>query len=253
MKKATLLIFFFISIYSFSQKKKIIYLDEDINQISSNKFKQKIKSKLFDTAIVSNDTAIFYKLRFIEYFGTIPEVKKKQLNNYLLKSNEIDTKKVIVINYIDSIPNEKKMPKISMAYTLDSIGDITKKPISLKKFHRQKKRINSKKYIAVYNKYDYIQKLENKSSHYKNIQYLNYYKNNKGFPVKTLRKNNYYKDYKLVIHNMFNDGLMVYSTIILFPNGEFYTGKFDFGNTYHKKKIYDKAKKKWLKQFYRLQ
>ena len=250
MKNIILFIFFFISTYSFSQNKKSIYIDEDLNQIDSKEFYKKTKSKLFDTAMVSNDTAIFYKLRFKEYFGTLSKIKKKQLNIYLLKNN-IDIKKVIVINYIDSIPNEKKMPKQSTAFVLDSLGDITKEYISLKKFLRKKKKFETyKRYVAVYNKPDYITQLEKKHTHYKNTQYINYYKTNKGFPESILKKNKYFKDNKQIIHNMFNDGLMVYSTIIIFSNGDFYTGKFDYGNTYHKKKRYDRAKKKWLKQFY---
>lgn len=215
-RKITLFILFFNFCQTiFSQHKKIIYVDETFNEITFLNFKKKINSNLFNTAIIETDSLIFKKLRYTRYFGRLPQKKHSDLKKIFTRFLQIDASKTVLLHYYDSIPSYYK------------------KCISEK--------IPYKKSEEVIN---YTNKLLKKD-----IVFREVYKNPICFSKH--KKCFHYKDYASFIKKTFSDGTISYNNMIIYPNGDFFSGRVDFIKLYKKKK-YLTEKKKWLKKINQL-
>lgn len=233
-----------------SQHKKIIYVNEAYKITTFLKYKKKLNSKLFDIAIVENDSAIFKKLRYNQYFGKLNKLKKSQLSKLLHKRYKIDSSKVWLIHYIDSIPNIKKMPEESGVEFIDSLGRATGIFLSNKKLKSDYKKHPYTGHMHTQSAKDFIKGIKKEKEKIRNhIELLHFYNFNKGFPTKKLNELKYYEDQQNLISNLFSDKLKKFPVIILHPNGEFYVAQknnFKKERRMLKKPYFNKKKKKWL-------
>ncbi|WP_144895026.1 hypothetical protein [Lutibacter sp. Hel_I_33_5] len=260
-----ILLIFFCSAKSIllSQSKKIIYVDENYEFVNFSKYKKKFNSELFEVVILSNDTATFKKLKFKEFLGRIGGSKKSQLNKLLSKRYSVDTNKVWLFHFLDSVPNIKKMPNKSRIKCLDStISWLYTNKGKRKKLitsNRNGGKKNMVKHRCIKHKHlislkDYIKKIndENKNIN-KNTELIHLYKLNKGFPKNQLNTYNYFEDKTSILSNIFNDGIKSFKTIIIYPDGNYYTSNFN-SNHFNKekkltrKKTYKRYKRQWNKK-----
>ena len=237
---------------TFSQHKKIIYVDENYKTISFPKYQKKLKSKLFDIALVKTDTAFFKKLRYAEFYGQLNSKIKKQLFLILNKRLSIDTLKTIQIHFIDSVPNTNKLPNESSIEFLDSLNNPTGIFLTNREFKVKHKDYIFKKHRHVQSKKDYIKKIKTEQKKIrKNTELVHLYSLNKGFHEDELKTLKYFKDPNSLIRKLFSDKMKMFKAIIILPNGEFYVSRFSHGSFIKEKKLtkksyYDKQKKKWL-------
>lgn len=255
--KRTLIILIFITNVSFSQEKKIIYVDENFKEISLDQYKNKFKSKLFLEVTVKKDTAIFKKLRFKEYFGRLDHIKKSQLNRLFIKRYVVDTSKIWLIHYKHFLPNIEQMPEESRIIYIDSLNKPTGKILNFKNYspcniaNVKLLRTELHKYEISYKEFRLIIPKELKEfKNIKNLEFLHFYDKNKGYPVE---KDNYkwLKDHNSILRKSFSDGMFMYRTIVIYPNGEFYLSETPC-RINEKKYLRKKTFKKMQKEFYNL-
>lgn len=254
-----LMLFFVIFIHDIcvSQHKKIIYVDENYKEINFLTYKKKLQSNLFDIAKVENDTALFKKLRFIEFYGVLKPKIKSQLAKLFNKKYNIDTTKIWLIHYVDFMPNLEKMPEKSGVELLDSLYNPTGIFLNDKEF--KKRKCSKARHKHITSAKDYISQIDKESREVKNkkVSLLHFYGTNKGFPEEIIKKYNYFQDYKDLIKKLFNDKMKNFSVIILYPNREFYISNFYVGNLKLEKKLvrksyYNRKKKLWQKRLSKL-
>ena len=260
-------LFTLLALITYAQKKKTIYFDENYETISLKKFDKKAGLNFFLVATIKNDTTTFKKLRFKEFFGKLSIKKKSQLNKLFKKRFEIDTTKVWLIHYIDSLPNVKKMYKKSGFVFLDSMGDDVGEVLTKKEFKnvtlsnssslvdKNKRYINKRhKHVVDYESYKRIIPNEvEKYSRFKKLELLHFYNYNKGYPTEDIQLEKWFKDGNLVLRKIFTDGIAMYRTIVIHPNGNFYIVAHNISYDKQKNKInfksYKRAKKKWRKEY----
>ncbi len=266
MKKISFLIFLiFFTFQSYSQEKKRIYVDENYKEISFEKFNFKYRSELFDIINAETSTSLYRKLRFKIFFGNLNQFKKSQLNKFYYKKFRIDSTKIWLIHYTDSLPNIKFMPKKSGVFMLDSLGNNIGKVLNKKEFEDKvikrsnySIKINLKsrhRHVLSYEDYDeIISKEQQEYNKVNDLLLLHFYNFNKGYPVSN-KKNQWLKDLNLIIRKTFSDGISMYKILIIHPNGDYYAGSCSSCFTDEKKllklKSFKKAKKKWYKRLNR--
>jgi len=259
-------IFFFtlfasISFQLYSQEKERVYVDENYQKIDFQKFTKKLQSNLFYVAKVENDTALFKKLRFKQYFGNIGLKKKYQLNKLFYKRYQIDTTKTWLIHYLDSLPDIAKMPVESGVIFLDSMGNQDGKMLSETQYKNSLVRksgnaiylntqINNKRHMHIISFSDYKKIIPNEKRKYKKVKdvdLLHFYNYDKGY-LKNDINNNLYKDHNLILKRTFTDGMRMYNTIILFANGDFCLNPNGKVKKLLKPVKFKKEEKKWIKK-----
>jgi len=204
-----------ITIRSNSQEKKHIYVDENYKEISLKEYRKKVQSKLFFAAIIENDTAIFKKVRYKEFFGNLNVNKKSQLNRLFYKRYNVDSTKVWLIQYKNILRQDtlgKAKYKSSYSNTLRAI--------------------------------DRLKRTED-------ISLLFFYRFSKNPPIE---RNNikWYRDNNSILKNIFTDGMKAYEYIVVYPNGNFYLlshSKLFFSNKkLLKPKAFKELEEKWRKR-----
>ena len=260
MKKIFYIVcFVLIPFASRAQEKKRIYVDENYKVINFQKFTKKSQSKLFYVINAKTDTALFKKLRFKEFFGKLDLKKKNQLNKLFQKRFKIDTTKIWLIHYIDSLPNIKEMPNKSGIVFLDSLDNEEGEILNKKEFEKTiiSRNVNSinislpKKHKHVISFEDYKKIVLNEIKKYqkfKNIYLLHFYSFNKGYPLNDIDSEKWYKDYNLILKRTFTDGMKMYKTIIVYPNGDFYLNTYGEVKKVLSSNKFSKEKRKWEKQ-----
>ena len=265
MKKISLLVALsFLVLTSYAQVKDTVYLDEDFKKISLNEFKKKLKSNLFVVTSGNSDSIFYKKLRFIEYFGKLDYNKKHQLNRLFHQRFKIDTSKIWLIRYRDSLPNVNLMHSKSGVIILDSLGNAISEIMSYNKFQKiaygnafelfsrreLKKEYKYYKYVTSYK--DYYESASKRIKRFrrnKNLLVLDFFEKNNGFPLDE-HKELFYEDYNLILKRIFTDGLFMYKTIVIYPDGNFYAISYqdslDKQKEMVKYKSYIKNKKIWL-------
>ncbi|MET2983765.1 hypothetical protein [Aureibaculum conchae] len=262
-----------ITLNLFSQTKKIIYVDEKFEKIDFKSYTKKLNSELFLISMLESDTAIFKKLRFKEYFGSLGK-KKAQLNKLYQQRYTIDSTKTWLIHYTDSLPDVTKMPKESSIQLFDSKGRKMLMSNSeydrlynqqLRKFatrdsiiYKGRTLVLADRHIHVSSYLDYkesILKEIKRYKKYKSISILHFYNINKGFPVHEI-KNFWVKDENEILKKSFSDGQLQYKFLLIYPNGDFYASHY-FKRFSDEKKLFNhkrfkKLKKKWLRKVERL-
>lgn len=263
-----------ITLNLFSQSKEIIYVDENYKTINFKTFRKRLNSRIFQiSTTVENDTAIFKKLRFKEYFGNLGK-KKSQLNKLYNQRYNIDSTKIWMIHYIDSLPNVNKMPKESSLELIDSEGrkilignseydrlieqQLRKFPIKDSIIYKGRTVALASRHTHISSYSDYnknILKEIDRIKKHKKVSLFHFYNINKGFPVEDI-KNFWVKDENEILKNSFSDGQFKYPYLIIYPNGDFYTSHY-FKRFSDEKKLFNhkrfkKMKKKWLKEVRKL-
>ncbi len=224
----------FISFQSLAQVRKFIYVNEKYEEIDFNTFSRKVQSELFFVSEVENDTAVFKKIRFKEFYGDLTNRKKSQLNKLFLKKFNIDSTKIWFIHYQDSLPNIQLMPEKSGIIYLDSF----------KIRHRHVMSYEDDKKIIPRELKEYKK--------VKNLSLLHFYGINKGYPAIT-EEYKWFKDYNLILKKTFTDGMKMYRAIIIYPNGNFVVYAINKPPFEIKKllnfKSFKKAEKKWRRKY----
>ncbi|WP_179352537.1 hypothetical protein [Winogradskyella vidalii] len=99
--------------YYLEYAKDTIYSDVEYFNISKKAHNTKLKSKLFSSVKYENDTLVLYRLRQSYLFGELDELKKNQLFLLFSNRNKIDTTKIMVIHYQDTLKKISEFPKES--------------------------------------------------------------------------------------------------------------------------------------------
>ncbi len=254
MKHILLITILLLSFVSTAQKKrkKTHYYDANLNEISASKFKRRQKSNLFKTLVFENDTAKVKKLVYLEVFGKLDQKKHHQLKKLYSLRHKIDTTKSWFIHYVDSIPDEKKMPKHSgnAYYTKNGkyLGFIAVGQDE-SKFREMDKKAYSHRHLKNYD--DYVKKIireENVFQRSDNAELLHFYAKNYGFSKDFLIKHKYIKDYNLIVKNFFKEAIKQYKVIIIHPNGEFHLSFYE--TFYYTKEDPEPPKHKLLEKEY---
>ncbi len=240
MKKLSFFIFFSLSILrGFSQGKQLIHVDENYKEISSSEFERRLKSKLFYYTKYTSDTIDYKKLKFREFFGNIGFEKKKQLNDLFKKKYRIDSSKVWVIHYYDSLPDTKKMPK----NTLIEIKYASSTPT-----------VRNKMSLEVFKKG--LRKMKERYWRNKKAKLYNFYNYKNEYPI-AKSKVKWYKDENLVLKKMFGQGVDMYATIILLKNGNYYFSSTVRPSTTEKllldPQMFVKIRNSWKQRYKKLQ
>lgn len=258
MKKYIVFLLILICTRSFSQIKDTIYVNDKFVKIDLQGFKSEIKSNLYSINEIDTDSVFYRKLRFKKYYGALSLIKKQELNKFFMSKFKIDTNKVLYIHYLDTLPDISKMYKTSGIIALDSTKAYFGKVLTRKEYsdlsHANATSfydlINNKiKYVISYD--DYKKRIEKEIEEYnklKNVKILHFYDLNKGYPEKDVEFQELYKDFNLILKNTFTDGMKVYKSIIIYPNGEFflsdYTGRH-FNKKLLKPKFFKKGYREW--------
>ncbi|MDY0779921.1 hypothetical protein [Tenacibaculum sp. IB213877] len=245
MKETILLILLiFLNLTSFSQKKQesTIYLNENFDKITYKKFKEKLNSHFFARTWAEKEGKKIIKLRYLDYYGKLGSLKKSQLNKLYYQKFKLDTTKVWLIHYIDTLPKVNPNGSIKLTKHNKRLKHLVlgrndpDKTYSVKSKSLKKAASKQKKYYNI------------KGNHF---NFLYFYNIDKGFGKfdKTL----FLKDYNQILKKSFSDGLVTFETIIIHPDGQFY---MSWHPLYKKDEIkltnykyYEKEKIKWLNNF----
>jgi len=256
-----------------SQSKEIIYVNENFEKIDFETYTKRLNSKLFLTSLVENDTTVLKKLRFKEYFGNLGK-KKSQLNKLYQRRYSIDSAKIWLIHYIDSLPNVTKMPQKSSMLLIDSEGqEVLISNSEYSRLYNQQLRKcathdsiiykgntvtlgGRHNHISSYSDYkkNTLKEISSFKKH-KKVSLYHFYNFNKGFPIHEI--NNFWiKDENQILKNTFSDGQLQYKFLLIHPNGDFYASHyFKFlseQNKLLKYKFFKRAERKWLKRVKKL-
>jgi len=222
-----------ITFQSYSQELKRFYVDETYKEITFQKFNKKLESRLFYTVVVINDTAVVKKLRFKEFFGHL-DIKKKQLNKLFNKRFGIDSTRVWLIHYIDSLPDVTKLAKKSGVVYLGP---------------------SKKRHKHVMSYLDYRKIIPRETRKYrklKEVSLMHFYNFNKGYLQEDIELEKWYRDPNLILKNIFTDGMKMYKIIVIHPNGKFYVRivrkLFSEEKKFLKYKSFNRQEKKWRKK-----
>lgn len=228
MSKRVLFIAFFLFLFvSYSQNKEIYYIDEASKSIDFSDYKKRLKSKMFFENIIENDSAIFKKLRFKEFYGKIDATQKTQVNSLFSKLYAIDSTKTWLIHYQDTLPDIKIEQKRLKTVHLDSM--------------RPRK--------GLFNYEDDVKLIEKELAFYgkmENIILLHFFNTNNGYPIDNEGKEWYY-DYSSILRKFFNVRLEPFYMCVIHPSGDFYVTPLvvTFPN---QEKILDPVKFKKMKE-----
>ncbi|NNC70757.1 MAG: hypothetical protein HKN90_08065 [Flavobacteriaceae bacterium] len=265
MNKRVLIITILVCCFQkgFTQHLDTIYVDENFEVITREKFKRKTKSGFFLLATINTDTAVYKKIRFREYYGQLNVKKKHQLNQLFFAKYKIDTTKTWLIHYIDTLPDINKLYKKSGVVLLDSLGNDYGNVMSIKRFNqnhikrlRKQNRIDfyrTHKLVRSFKDYKKIAKRENrKLCKNKKLEFLHIYGFNKKYPLQD-DEFNWRKDENLILQHVFTDGNRMYMNIIVFDDGSFYAhsgrAPLEKQKALFKLINYKKWKKIWLKEY----
>ncbi len=241
MKKLLFFVFFSLSILGgTAQTKKLTYVDENYKEISSAEFERRLESKLFYYTHYTSDTIDYKKLKFREFFGDIGFEKKKQLNKFFKKKYKLDTSKIWVIHYYDSLPVVKNMVKKNYV-VINKTG--SKIPSSFRS-------IGSFKHFK-----SGLRKMKERYWRIKNAELYNFYNRENDYPISKSQVK-WYKDENLLLQKIFGKGVDMYSIIILHKNGNFYFSSTVRPSTTEKllldPQMFRKVQRSWYERYEKL-
>ncbi len=208
-----------------TQAKDTIYLDENDKIIDKRLFNFKFDSSIYYGLRFENDSIVVDKLRFSHLFGKLEETRKKQLFKLFASRNHVDTTKIILIHYQDTLKRIVDFPKENtIVFNKDSTS------------HKH-----------LYSHKSFLQQHKNCLKDFKrnkNTNVYHFFGINTGHPLNydncTWEKDNF-----SLINNMFRDKYKRFSSIIIHPNGNFYC--YNFNDEGKNLKVYQDIikNKKW--------
>jgi hypothetical protein len=138
-------------------KKDTVYVDEDNNIIDPLFFNNKLNSIYYYANVYESDEKFYLKLQWTHYYGQLNHQQRRQLFKNLNSEHQVDTTKIIVIHYLDTLKNPKSYPKKNKIVKLDERSHIHL--INYKTFLKQNKSclksFKKNKLANVYHFYDF--------------------------------------------------------------------------------------------------
>lgn len=198
-----------LSQQQYRYSKDTIYEDENGNSIDKRLFNYKFDSSIYHGYKFEEDKNVLLKLRLSYLFGELESTKKVQLFKLLASRNNIDTTKIMVIHYEDTLKRIVDFPKEdSMVFNKD---------------RTQHTHIHTHKSFIFHIKQCIRNFKRNKKS---NVYH--FFGVNKGHPL-IYEKCELYEDNFGLINNMFRDQYKRFKTIIVHPSGKFYCINYSDG------------------------
>ncbi|MBC3757522.1 hypothetical protein H7U19_03855 [Hyunsoonleella sp. SJ7] len=208
MKNKFLLLNLFYSIsLMLNAQVDTIYIDENGSRISKAIYYNKGKSKLYYGERFITDTLVVEKLKLSYYFGKLEPEVKSQLFKLFHNRNNIDTSKVLIIHYNDTLKNPKDYVKNKELKFMYSFG------------HEHYN--NYKGFIRAH------KQCRKRNNVFRKIAHVcHFFGFNDGHPNE-FRKQLWYKDYGLILKKLFFSGYVKANRMIIRPNGEFFIGYYN--------------------------
>jgi len=204
------------------------FIDYNINPVTAKEFKRLSDTDLFKVLDVKSDSFNFKKLVFKKQFGSLSKIEKSQLNKHLFFRYAIDSTKIWVFHYIDSLVPIASMPKKSYIVYLDDKKMRHKHETSYKDFVK-----GSKKHSKEFN-------------NNKDVKFIHFWKaGGQDYPQELLKSLNWYHDSSNFIKRLFSFGVVHFKTQIIYPNGD-YVSFYDNKNKVDLKRLI--KSKKFMKE-----
>ncbi|MDO1501010.1 hypothetical protein Q2T40_12790 [Winogradskyella maritima] len=202
--------------FNYHNEKSNSYYDEDNNQIDKSTFKKKTETKLFYELRIAEGRNVYYKTQWSFYFDSFSNIEKQQLFKFLSSRASIDTSKIVVVHYRDSLkaiflfdkrPGIENLPGGRHRHKMTHRMFVKEMKNCLKKFKR------------------------NKAS---NVYH--YYSYNDGHPSK-IDNMEWFKDSGGLFQNLFRRNIKSPRTIVIHPNGNYFL--YYYYDTDFASKLYD--------------
>jgi len=195
------------------------FIDYNTNQITAKEFKKLSDTDLFKELDIKQDSLHFKKLVFNKLFGSLSKIEKSQLNKHLFFRYAIDSTKIWVIHYMDSLPLKASLPKKSHIVYLDDKKMRHKHLISYKDFVKQSK--------------THFKEFKNK----KDVTFIHFWSaGGQDYPQEPFKSLNWCYDPSNFIKRIFSFGIINFKTQIIYPNGD-YVSFFDVKNKIELKRL----------------
>ncbi len=253
MKTSFIIALLLFYINNYSQHKKYIYLDANCKEINFLKFDKNLESKLFNTTFIINDSVIFKKLEYKEFFGRIDNKKKGQLNKLFHKRYRVDSTSIWYIHYsIDKFRRNNKK-KLKYAFKDSLVNESKQEEYFTRKTKGHIETNNSdtiKKLFKIIKKFE-LGKVKNPVK--TTLLHFDDIKRNQSTIIQGIH-NHFYEDYNLIIKNIFNVKDNVYDLIIIHPDGSYYISEnrssFDRKELF-KFNSFKREERKWRRKYKR--
>jgi len=204
------------------------FINHDNNQITAEEFKRLLDTDLFKELNIKSDSLHFKKLVFDKHFGSISKIAKSQLNKRLFFRYAIDSTKIWVIHYVDSLPPKVSLPKKSHIVYLDDQKIRHKHLKSYKDFVKQSK--------------THFKEFKNN----KDVTFIHFWRaGGQDYPQELFKSINWHYDPSNFIKRIFGFGIINFKTQIIYPNGD-YVSFYDDKNKVELKKLI--KSKKFVKE-----
>jgi hypothetical protein len=195
------------------------FIDYNTNQITAEEFKRLSDTDLFKELDIKRDSLHFKKLVFNKLFGSLSKIEKSQLNKHLFFRYAIDSTKIWVIHYVDSLPPKVSLPKKSHIVYLDEKKMRHKHVTSYKDFVKQSK--------------THFKEFKNN----KDVTFIHFWRaGGQDYPQEFFKSFNWYYDPSNFIKRIFSFGVINFKTQIIHPNGD-YVSFYDNKNKVELKRL----------------
>ena len=204
MKKITFsIVLLTVVMFSYSTNAQT-FIDYNLNQVTAKEFKRLIDTDLFKELNIETDSIRFKKLVFGKRFGSLSKVAKSQLNKRLFFRYGIDSTKIWVIHYVDSLPPKVSSPKKSHIVYLDDQKTTHKHLISYR---------------------DFVKGSQTHSKEFKNnkdVTFIHFLRAGaQDYPQELFESINWYYDPSDFIKRIFSFGVINFKTQVIYPNGDY--------------------------------
>jgi hypothetical protein len=204
------------------------FIDYNTNQITAEEFKRLSDTDLFKELDIKRDSLHFKKLVFKKRFGSLSKIAKSQLNKHLFFRYAIDSTKIWVIHYVDSLPPKVSLPKKSHIVYLDDQKIRHKHEISYKDFVKRSK--------------THFKEFKNNED----VTFIHFWRaGGQDYPQELFKSLNWYYDPSNFIKRLFSLGIIHFKTQIIYPNGD-YVSFYDDKNKVELKRLI--KSKKFVKE-----
>lgn len=221
--------------FEFKYKPPEKYFDLSQSEVGKITFFEKSKKDYIHFVSYEYQDTLYFQLQLSYYFAKLTDHKKKLLFNYLARDHKVDTSKIMIIHYADSLKSIKNFPKADTV--LNGPGATHKHLYSHQAFVDQNRNC-----IKKYNK--------NKHS---NVYH--FVKTNKDHPLE-IADAKWYIDKRESLYSIFNKTIKTFLIAIIHPDGRYFVYNYYedpevvvMQNRLVKNKKWDTYYKKFQKRF----
>lgn len=222
---------FLFCLSGIAQETPVVYVDENFKPISEVEFQLKLKADYFSEAKIPGDSVVYKKLFFNQYFGTLDQTKKSEIQKLFYSRLNLDTTKIWVIHYGDTLPDittlSKRtyieyLPKYQTEESFEAVRKLNRNSFTdTKSIEAALQLVTHKHHRSFKSSQRNIRRELRAYRKHKNALLLHFFNVNQGYPTNH-RGVVWLKDHYKVIRKTFNDGAYNYKFIILYPNGDFF-------------------------------